>query len=144
MGRRRTQADEHARPYDVELGLEPRPAGGDLRRVRFLVDAALAASLPLEMLDDVRHVDLAAVDPSVLEGLVQELAGRADERLARQVLLVARLLADEHHLGLARALTEDGLGGGLVEVAGGAAGRRRAQRGQRRVRRDERRPGLVE
>jgi len=33
------------------------------------VNAALAARLPLEVLDDVRDVDLASLDPRVLEAL---------------------------------------------------------------------------
>ena len=53
----------------------------------------------------------------------KQLPGRPDERAARLVLLVARLLADEHHLGARRALAEDDLRPGLPEVAGLAAGR---------------------
>ena len=45
-----------------------------------------------------------------------------DERLARQVLLVPRLLAHEHQLSSRRSLAENGLGGVLPEVAGLAGG----------------------
>src|SRR5690242_11641331 len=140
----RTEADQHARPDHLELRLEPRATGCDLRPVRLLVDAALAAGLPLEVLDDVRDVDLAAVDARVLEGLVEKLPGRADERLALEVLLVARLLADEENLGLRGALAEDRLRPGLVERAGGAAGRGLAELRQARPLRNQRRRGLVE
>src|SRR3954465_8651071 len=59
--------------------------------------------------------------------LVGELPGRADERPARLVLLVPRLLADEHRLGAGLALAEDDLDTGLPEAAGLAAGRFLAQ-----------------
>jgi hypothetical protein len=55
------------------------------------VDAALAAGLPLEVLDDVRHVGARPIDAGCLQRLVEEPAGRADERLAELVLLVAGL-----------------------------------------------------
>src|SRR5436190_9759459 len=138
------ETDEHPRLDNLELGLEPRPARGDLGPVRLLVDPPLAAGLPLEVLDDVRHVDLAPVDPGFLERLVQELPRRADERLALLVLLIAGLLADEHHLRLGGALAEDGLRPGLVQRASGAAGGRLLQLRDARLLRNERRRGLVE
>jgi len=108
------------------------------------VDAALAATDPFEVLDGVGDVDLRAVDARVLQRLVEELPGWADEGPALQVLLVAGLLADEDDLGARLALAEDGLGAGLVEVAGGAAGGGLAQFCEARPLRDERRCGLVE
>src|ERR687887_611324 len=100
------EADVHLRRDDVELRVEPGPARGHLAPVRLLVDAPLAARLPLEVLDDVRDVGLPPVDPRLLERLVEDPAGRADERLPRLVLLVAGLLADEHHVRRPRALAE--------------------------------------
>src|SRR5205085_3549452 len=144
LSRSRAQTDQHARLDHVELGLQPGPAGGDLRPVRLLVDAALAARLPLEVLDDVGDVDLAPIDARVVERLVEKLPGRPDERLALQVLLVAGLLADEDDVRLRGALAEDGLCPGLVERAGGAARRGFAELRQARPLRDERRGGLVE
>ena len=64
------------------------------------MDPALSARPPVEVLDHVRHVRERAVDAGLCHRLAEQLAGRADERLARAVLLVARLLADEHHLRL--------------------------------------------
>jgi len=96
----RAEAHEHLGLQQREFGLEPRPAGGDLRSVRLLVDAPLPARLPLEVLDDVRDVGQLAVDPRLLECLVEQPAGGADERLASQVLLIAGLLADEHDLSV--------------------------------------------
>ena len=119
-------------------------AGGDLRPVRLLVDASLALALPLEVLDDVRHVCEGAVDAGFLHRLVEEAARGPDERLAGPVLLVAGLLADEHDVGLRRAFAEDRLRPGFPERAGLAAGRCLAELPQARPRRDERGGGLVE
>ena len=77
----------------------------DLAGVRLLVNAPLAARLPLEMLDDVGDVDRAR------DRCPRRRArGRAACRRARRTdgrsrsSSIARLLADEHQLGLARAL----------------------------------------
>src|SRR5439155_18349610 len=100
------------------------------------------ARLPLEVLDDVRDVGVAAVDPGVLEGAVEELPGRADERPAGEVLLVAGLLADEHQAGRLAPLAEDGLGRSLPEVAALAGGGCLAQPLERRRLRHVSRSGL--
>src|SRR5204862_2073581 len=107
-------------------------------------DAALASCLPLEVLDDVRDVDLAPVDPCVLERLVEKLPGRPHEGLALQVLLVAGLLADEDDLGLRGALAEDGMRPGLVQRAGGSPGGGLLQLRQAGPLWNERRGGLVQ
>ena len=77
--------------------------------------------LPLEVLDHVRHVGRLAVDARLQERLVQEPAGRADERASLEILSVAGLLADEHHRRPARALAEDRLRSRQVQRAGGTA-----------------------
>ena len=77
--------------------LEPRPAGRDLTPARLLVDAPLAARLPLEVLDDDSSGRRRRLhDPRFGERLAEKAAGGADERPAREVLAIARLLADEH------------------------------------------------
>src|SRR4030095_9124341 len=88
-------------------------------------DSPLATffACPLEVLDDVRDVQLAPVHVRPGQGLVEEPAGRADEGPATQVFLVSRLLADEDDARRSLALTKDGLGRPLVEVAGGARAR---------------------
>ena len=65
-----------------------------------------------------------------------------DERLAGEVLLVAGLLADQHHPRALEPLTEDGLGGPAPEVAAAAAGGGLAQRLERAALGQERR-GVV-
>ena len=74
------------------------------RGVRLLVDAPLAARLPLEVLHDVGDVDGGAIDAGLRERAVEQLAGRADERMAGEIFRVARLLADQHQLGACAAL----------------------------------------
>src|SRR5262249_49352203 len=44
-----SETDEHTRFDERDLDVDPGAAGGDLRRVRLRVDAALAARLPLEV-----------------------------------------------------------------------------------------------
>jgi len=116
-----TQQDEHLRAHEVELEVEPRPAGADLRGVGTLVEPALALGLPLEVLHDIAHERLLAPDAGIVECPTQQLAGRPDERVALDVLTVARLLAEEEQGRVARPLSEDGLGGAGEQVTGRAA-----------------------
>src|SRR5436190_22610191 len=74
LGRRRAKTNQQSRPNDSKLGLEPRPAGRDFARVRFLVDATFPARLPFEVLYRIRHVNLAAIDPGFFEGAIQNFA----------------------------------------------------------------------
>ena len=98
-----------------------------------LVDAALAARLPLEVLHHIGDVDGRAIDPSFGERLVEQLPGRADERMTGQVFLIAGLLADEHQPRARRALAEHRLRAELVEVARLTVLRGLPNRGQRRA-----------
>ena len=69
------------------------------------------------------------VDAGLVEDLVEHLAGRPDERLAGNILLVAGLLADEDDLRILRPFAEHGLRGVAPERAAAAAlGRPRAVR----------------
>src|SRR3569833_1798710 len=97
-------------------------------RLRCLVDAALSRTVlgEAEVLDGIRDVRVGPLDAGLDQGLVQQLSGRADERRALPILLVAGLLADEHDAGRDRAGAEDRLGGVGVQIAalavrGGAA-----------------------
>ena len=93
----------------ADLRLEPRPACLDFRHSRLLVNAPLAARLPLEVLDRVRHVHIAARNAGLLECLVQQCAGGADKGRSLPIFLVTRLLADEHDVRGARARAEHNL-----------------------------------
>src|SRR5690242_21535920 len=88
LGGRRAETDEDARLDHRDLGVEPGPARDHLAPRRLLVDPALPARLPLEVLDDVRDVGGRAVDPGLAERTVEELPRGADERRSGTVLLV--------------------------------------------------------
>ena len=60
--------------------------------------------------------------PTSLERLVEHPARRAHERPPLDVLAVAGLLADHHHLGALAALAEHGLRAVAPQVAGAAPG----------------------
>jgi hypothetical protein len=97
------------------------------------VEAALSATrLPLEVLDGVRDVGIAAVDPRLIERAIEDPPSRPDERLACAILLVARLLAHQHHVRATRTGAEDGLRPEAPQAAGAAARRGFAQARQRR------------
>jgi len=91
--------------------------GEHLRRRRPLVDPALAARLPLEVLDGIGEVGDALVEPCLAHRLAQELTGRADERLAAAILLLAGGLADKHQRRIPRADAEHDRSPRRVELA---------------------------
>src|SRR4051794_5472851 len=143
LRRRRAEAHEHGRLHDRELRVEPRPARGDLRPSRLRVDPPLAARLPLEVLDDVRHVGARPVDPRLLERLVQKATRGTDEWMPFAVLPIARLLADEHELGPRRAFPEHRLSARPPERTRLASGRGFAQRSERQPLREVLRGGAA-
>ncbi len=120
LRRGRAQRHHQGRADRSELTLVPLPAGLDLRRRRLLVQPDLAAGDELEVLHRIGDVDLAAVDAGLLQRPVEHLAGRADEGMAGEVLLVAGLLADQHQRRMVRAFAEHGLRGILPQRAGAA------------------------
>ena len=67
-----TEADDRQRLDQRDLGIEPRPAGRDLARFRFLVDAPLAARLPSEMLHHIGDVYLRAIDAGRVERAIEQ------------------------------------------------------------------------
>jgi len=67
------------------------PARGDLALCRRLVDPALAARLPREVLDGVGEVDSCGVDGGLRERLGEQAAGGTREGFAGTILLVAGL-----------------------------------------------------
>src|SRR5579863_1775853 len=86
LARHRAKQYEQPGTDEIEFRLQPVPAGLDLGAVRALVDPALAAFGPLEVLDGVSQVDIGAVDAAVAQGPVQDPPGRPDERTSLLVL----------------------------------------------------------
>src|SRR5438132_2838475 len=145
----RAEKHEHLGAHRLELGAKPRQTRLDLGAIGLVVDPALAPArrrAPLEVLDDVRQVDLLAVDAGLGEGPIEKTTRRPDERGALDVLAVTGLLPDEEHRGGHRPRAENRLGGRGPERASATAagtrphtrqtgvGRRRA-RGRRTARR---------
>ena len=94
------------------------------------MQAAFAALLELEMLDRIGDEHLAAVDAGIDDRAVEHAACRTDERMALSVLLVARLLADQHDLGVPRPFSRHNLRRVAIERAAGAVSLRIAQGGK--------------
>ena len=89
-----------------------------------LVDAPVAGRLlgELEVKHAVGDPDLAAVDFCRFQRPVEQLAGRADERLAAAFLDVAGLLADDHDPRVLRARAEDRARSVVSKITSAAAG----------------------
>src|SRR5690242_3626799 len=81
----------------------------DLLLRRRLVHPAFAAGLPLEMLDRVGDVDSAAIDAGLHHRLIEHASRRTDKGASCFVLLVSRLLADDHDHAVGAAFAENGL-----------------------------------
>jgi hypothetical protein len=94
------------------------------------VDAPLAARRPLEVLDRIRHPAAVPRDVGVGESAIEQPPGRADERTAGSILVVARLLPDEHDRRVGGAVAPHGLGGVAIERARDTPCGRVAQRGE--------------
>ena len=129
LGREVSERDDHARLDQLELAVEPGRARLDLVGLRVAVARRPA-------LHDVGDVHVGAGQADALDELGEQLARPADERLALQVLLLARAFAHEHQLGVGAPDAEHDLG---------PAGRELAERAARRGGRDlgERRAGGV-
>jgi hypothetical protein len=125
------QARDAGRIRAQELGREV-PQGADDARLDqlHLAQEVLVAVLDLlgmgiavagrAALQRVADEDVAALQPDLLEQLVQQLAGLADERQPLLVLVAAGRLPDEHQVGVGVARAEDHGGAGRGEL--GAAG----------------------
>ena len=95
--------------------------------MRYLLQAPISAGSGSRFwgrpaLDHIGDIDLLPIQADGGEELFQELAGRANEGTALAVFLGAGAFADEHQLGVGRALAGDGTGAAPMEVALGTAG----------------------
>src|SRR5438552_86278 len=127
LGGSRAEQDDQARPDHLDLRFQPGPAGTHLPGVWLLVQPALPPPGPAKVLDGVGDVDAPAVDAGLLQTPLQQLARRADKGLALKVLMIARLLADQHQPSMFGALAEHRLGRVGPKVAGLARGGRLLQ-----------------
>src|SRR4051794_37499680 len=92
---------------------------------------------PLEMLDDIGDVRVAGVDLRILHRSLQHAPRGPYEWFTRQVLVVARLLSNQHQARRRRPRTEDRLGPGPPERARPAIGGGLAQARERRPLRNQ-------
>jgi hypothetical protein len=92
------------------------------------VNAAFTSGFPLEMLDDVGDVGSLARDARLLECIVEESSGGSHERVPGEILIVAGLFPDEHHLGVWATFTENCLCSTAPEVARAASASSALQR----------------
>src|SRR3954468_10691917 len=91
------------------------------------------------MFHRIGDIDLLPIDPSFDKAFIEQLACGAHERLSGEVLVIARLFADEYDLRFRPALAEDRLRAGPPQrtrfaIRGGAAQflERRSFRNERR------------
>jgi len=127
--RRGTQTHDDVRLDEAQLVLQPWKARAHLAGVRCFVQPAFGAGIsrPLEVLHRVGDVDVVTIDAGGVERVVEQPAGRANERPTRTILHVARLFTDNDDTCRARPLAEHGLCAHLPEIAAATPGRRGAQ-----------------
>ena len=81
------------------------------------MQAPLAAPDPFEVLHRIGDVNFVAGNERVFQRPVEDAAGRPDEWFTFLVFNVTGLLANQHHIRVARPLAKNGLGGIAVEIA---------------------------
>jgi hypothetical protein len=94
--------------------------------IRVLVKTPFAPFLVLEMLYGVGDIDRTPVEANRAQGLVEDAAGRSDERTTSAVFLIAGLLANHHESRVHWAFTENNLRRIPVKRAAPTTGRVRS------------------
>src|SRR6185437_2540817 len=120
----RAGAQEHDNLWacHFNFGVKPGTAGADLECAGFLMNAALAARLPLEVLDDVCHINVIAVDTCGLQCLVEHSAGGPNKRAALNIFFVAGLLSHHEYSRVRVPFAKNSLRAALPQVAAFANG----------------------
>ena len=113
---RRAHGDHEFWLNNSQLRFQPRPAGRDLARIWFLMNPAFPARLPLKMLHRIRHINPRSINSSFLERLVHNFPSRTNERFARDIFVIARLFANQHHRCVLRPFAKNSLGRSLVQM----------------------------
>src|SRR5262249_55640319 len=106
-----TQAHNDSRLDRGDFCVEPGATRGNFTGARLLMNAALAARLPFEMLHYVRHVDLFAIDTGFDKGSVQQPPRRPYKGFTAEILVVPGLFSNQHDLRSRAAFPKDSLGG---------------------------------
>jgi hypothetical protein len=75
----------------------------------FLMDSQFAARFPFEVFHRIRDINIASIDPSLFQALIEKLAGWSDKRAAFLILTISGLLADHHDRDLPFRCTQPGL-----------------------------------
>ena len=80
------------------------------------MNPAFAARLPLKMFHRVRDINLRSIDSSFLERAIHDFPSRTNEWFARDIFVIARLFANQHHRCALRPFAKDSLGRSFVQM----------------------------
>jgi hypothetical protein len=122
LGSRRPERNEQLRTYRGEFRMQPGQAGPDVFDPGGAVDAdcafsAVAVFAPEpEVFHHIGDIDVGSGHPGPLQRSVEHPTGWADERLTRDVLPIAGLLADQHRRRTGGPRAEDRLRRVSVEL----------------------------
>ena len=105
-----SKRNDHRGFDDRAFKVLPPTATVDLVGIGPLVQPPLASHLVFEVLHGIGDEHGFSIDARIGESLIQNPTGWTDERQARKVLVITRLLADQHHRSLFRALPRHRLG----------------------------------
>src|SRR5262245_55824108 len=100
------QGDYNPRAHEFELEIEPPFATVDLARGGLLMDATLSARHIFEVLDGVGDVELRPIHADCRQSLGEDPTGGSYERAPLAILLVSRLLTDEHQCRRSRTFAK--------------------------------------
>jgi hypothetical protein len=94
------------------------------------MNSAFPAGLLFEVFHRIRDVNLRPIDSSFLQRAVHDLARRTNEWFARDILVIARLFAHQHHRCALGPFAKNSLGSPFVQMTCSAMSRGLAHRGQ--------------
>jgi hypothetical protein len=80
------------------------------------MNPAFATRFPLKMFHRVTHVNLRSIDSSVREPAIHDFPGRTNEWFARDIFVIARLFANQHHRCALWSFPKNSLGRSLVQI----------------------------
>lgn len=126
-GGRRSKTENDPRLNRLDLGLKPRTTSPHLGGIRLLMESDLSRAHPFEMLHGVGHVNFFSWNSRPPEQFIEKSAGRTDERLSFQVLLISGLFSHKHQSRSSSSFSENRLSSLLIEIAGSAVLRRLLQ-----------------